>query len=179
MDGRDGGSGERFDFTDLRRDGKPLPTGGQALHRRGRRQDHLPLVPVVDGVRGAVPQAAGRGLGHTGGTLDKLEAIAGFTAELSKDQIRQQLYDIGAAIFAAGGWRPPTAKIYALRDVTATTESLPLIASSVMSKKLAEGRRMAPPIESPLRDRFESIPASPRAASKPAAAPRRCSRKTG
>ena len=87
----------------------------------------------------AVPQAAGRGLGHTGGTLDKLEAIAGFTAELSQDQIRQQLQDIGAAIFAAGDLAPADRKIYALRDVTATTESLPLIASSVMSKKLAEG----------------------------------------
>jgi thymidine phosphorylase len=87
----------------------------------------------------AVPQAAGRGLGHTGGTLDKLEAISGFTAELSKAQIRQQLQDIGAAIFAAGDLAPADRKIYALRDVTATTESLPLIASSIMSKKLAEG----------------------------------------
>ena len=86
-----------------------------------------------------MPQAAGRGLGHTGGTLDKLEAIAGFTAELSKAQIRQQLQDIGAAIFAAGDLAPADRKIYALRDVTATTESLPLIASSIMSKKLAEG----------------------------------------
>jgi thymidine phosphorylase len=88
---------------------------------------------------GAVPQAAGRGLGHTGGTLDKLESIPGFTPELPKTQIRQQLCDIGAAIFAAGELAPADRKIYALRDVTGTTESLPLIASSVMSKKIAEG----------------------------------------
>ena len=99
----------------------------------------IPLVPVVMACGGAVPQAAGRGLGHTGGTLDKLEAIAGFTAEISKDQIRQQLCDLGAAIFAAGELAPADRKIYALRDVTGTTESLPLIASSVMSKKIAEG----------------------------------------
>jgi thymidine phosphorylase len=90
---------------------------------------------------GAVPQAAGRGLGHTGGTLDKLEAIAGFTAEISTEQIRQQLCELGAAIFAAGELAPADRKIYALRDVTATTESMPLIASSVMSKKIAEGAR--------------------------------------
>jgi thymidine phosphorylase len=90
---------------------------------------------------GAVPQAAGRGLGHTGGTLDKLESIPGFTAELSKQQIRQQLCEIGAAVFGAGELAPADRKIYALRDVTATTESLPLIASSVMSKKIAEGAR--------------------------------------
>ena len=101
----------------------------------------IPLVPVVMACGAAVPQAAGRGLGHTGGTLDKLEAISGFTAELSKAQIRQQLQDVGAAIFAAGDLAPADRKIYALRDVTATTESLPLIASSVMSKKLAEGAR--------------------------------------
>ena len=85
----------------------------------------------------------GRGLGHTGGTLDKLESIPGFTAELSKAQIRQQLCDIGAAIFAAGELAPADRKIYALRDVTGTTESLPLIASSVMSKKIAEGAACA------------------------------------
>ena len=70
----------------------------------------LPLVPVIVACGGAVPQAAGRGLGHTGGTLDKLESIAGFTAELTKAQIRQQLRDVGAAIFAPGSWRPPTAR---------------------------------------------------------------------
>jgi len=132
-------SGERFDFGDLRRDGKPLALVDK--HSTGGVGDKItiPLVPVVMACGAAVPQAAGRGLGHTGGTLDKLEAISGFTAELSKAQIRQQLQDIGAAIFAAGDLAPADRKIYALRDVTATTESLPLIASSILSKKLAEG----------------------------------------
>lgn len=135
------GSGERFDFTDLRRAGRPLALVDK--HSTGGVGDKItiPLVPVVMACGGAVPQAAGRGLGHTGGTLDKLEAIPGFTAELSKDRIRQQLSDIGAAIFAAGDLAPADRKIYALRDVTGTTESLPLIASSIMSKKLAEGSR--------------------------------------
>ena len=132
-------SGERFDFSDLRRDGKPLRLVDK--HSTGGVGDKItiPLVPVVMACGAAVPQAAGRGLGHTGGTLDKLESIAGFTAELPKTQIRQQLQDIGAAVFAAGDLAPADRKIYALRDVTGTTESLPLIASSVMSKKLAEG----------------------------------------
>lgn len=132
-------SGERLDFTDLRRDGKPLALVDK--HSTGGVGDKItiPLVPVVMACGGAVPQAAGRGLGHTGGTLDKLESIGGFTAEISKAQIRQQLCDIGAAIFAAGELAPADRKIYALRDVTGTTESLPLIASSVMSKKIAEG----------------------------------------
>jgi thymidine phosphorylase len=135
------GSGERFDFTDLRRGGRPLALVDK--HSTGGVGDKItiPLVPVVLACGGAVPQAAGRGLGHTGGTLDKLEAIPGFTAEISKDTIRQQLSDIGAAIFAAGDLAPADRKIYALRDVTGTTESLPLIASSIMSKKLAEGAR--------------------------------------
>jgi thymidine phosphorylase len=134
-------SGERLDFSDLRRDGKPLALVDK--HSTGGVGDKItiPLVPVVMACGGAVPQAAGRGLGHTGGTLDKLESIAGFTAELSKAQIRQQLCDLGAAIFAAGELAPADRKIYALRDVTGTTESLPLIASSVMSKKIAEGTR--------------------------------------
>ncbi|SER53144.1 thymidine phosphorylase [Mycobacterium sp. 88mf] len=134
-------SGERFDFTDLRRDGKPLALVDK--HSTGGVGDKItiPLLPVVMACGASVPQAAGRGLGHTGGTLDKLEAIPGFTAELSKAQIRQQLRDIGAAVFAAGELAPADRKIYALRDVTGTTESLPLIASSVMSKKLAEGAR--------------------------------------
>jgi thymidine phosphorylase len=132
-------SGERFDFSELRRDGKPLRLVDK--HSTGGVGDKItiPLVPVVMACGAAVPQAAGRGLGHTGGTLDKLESIAGFTAELPKTQIRQQLQDIGAAVFAAGDLAPADRKIYALRDVTGTTESLPLIASSVMSKKLAEG----------------------------------------
>ncbi|TXH28641.1 MAG: thymidine phosphorylase [Mycobacterium sp.] len=134
-------SGERFDFTDLRRDGRPLALVDK--HSTGGVGDKItiPLVPVILACGGAVPQAAGRGLGHTGGTLDKLEAIPGFTAELSKDRIRQQLSGVGAAIFAAGDLAPADRKIYALRDVTGTTESLPLIASSIMSKKLAEGAR--------------------------------------
>lgn len=134
-------SGDRFDFSDLRRDGQPLALVDK--HSTGGVGDKItiPLLPVVMACGAAVPQAAGRGLGHTGGTLDKLEAIPGFTAELSKAQIRQQLRDIGAAVFAAGELAPADRKIYALRDVTATTESLPLIASSVMSKKLAEGAR--------------------------------------
>ncbi|BBZ05700.1 thymidine phosphorylase [Mycolicibacterium chitae] len=135
------GSGQRFDFTDLRRDGKPLALVDK--HSTGGVGDKItiPLLPVVMACGGAVPQASGRGLGHTGGTLDKLEAIRGFSAELSKNQIRQQLCEQGAAIFAAGELAPADRKIYALRDVTATVGSLPLIASSVMSKKLAEGAR--------------------------------------
>ncbi|BBY79801.1 thymidine phosphorylase [Mycolicibacterium pulveris] len=134
-------SGDRLDFSDLRRDGKPLALVDK--HSTGGVGDKItiPLVPVVMACGGAVPQAAGRGLGHTGGTLDKLESIPGFTAEISTAQVRQQLCDLGAAIFAAGDLAPADRKIYALRDVTATTESLPLIASSVMSKKIAEGTR--------------------------------------
>lgn len=137
-------SGERFDFSDLRRAAAPSrPLALVDKHSTGGVGDKItiPLLPVVMACGASVPQAAGRGLGHTGGTLDKLEAIRGFTAELSKDRIRQQLRDIGAAVFAAGDLAPADRKIYALRDVTATTESLPLIASSVMSKKLAEGAR--------------------------------------
>lgn len=137
-------SGERFDFSDLRRAAAPSrPLALVDKHSTGGVGDKItiPLLPVVMACGASVPQAAGRGLGHTGGTLDKLEAIQGFTAELSKDRIRQQLRDIGAAVFAAGDLAPADRKIYALRDVTATTESLPLIASSVMSKKLAEGAR--------------------------------------
>jgi thymidine phosphorylase len=132
-------SGERMDFTGLRRGGKPLATVDK--HSTGGVGDKitLPLVPVIAACGGAVPQAAGRGLGHTGGTLDKLESIAGFTADLPNGQVREQLRDIGAAVFAAGRLAPADAKLYALRDITGTVGSLPLIASSVMSKKLAEG----------------------------------------
>lgn len=127
-------SGPRLDFTDL-----PRPTVDK--HSTGGVGDKitLPLVPVVASCGAAVPQASGRGLGHTGGTLDKLESIAGFTADLSGARVREQLRDVGAAIFAAGELAPADAKLYALRDITGTVESLPLIASSVMSKKLAEG----------------------------------------
>ena len=137
-------SGERMDYSELRRAGAP----GVSLalvdkHSTGGVGDKLtiPLVPVVAACGAAVPQAAGRGLGHTGGTLDKLESIPGFTAEIPAQQIRRQLCEVGAAIFAAGELAPADRKIYALRDVTATTESLPLIASSIMSKKLAEGAK--------------------------------------
>jgi thymidine phosphorylase len=128
-----------MDFTGLRRGGKPLATVDK--HSTGGVGDKitLPLVPVIAACGGAVPQAAGRGLGHTGGTLDKLESIAGFTADLPNGQVREQLRDIGAAVFAAGRLAPADAKLYALRDITGTVGSLPLIASSVMSKKLAEG----------------------------------------
>ncbi|MGP0079585.1 thymidine phosphorylase [Mycobacterium sp.] len=127
-------SGRQMDFSDL-----PLPTVDK--HSTGGVGDKitLPLVAVVAACGAAVPQASGRGLGHTGGTIDKLESIAGFTAELTTERVREQLRDVGAAIFAAGELAPADAKLYALRDITATVESLPLIASSVMSKKLAEG----------------------------------------
>ncbi|MEB3069940.1 thymidine phosphorylase [[Mycobacterium] vasticus] len=132
-------SGEQLDWRDLRRHGELLPTVDK--HSTGGVGDKitLPLVAVVAACGAAVPQASGRGLGHTGGTLDKLESIAGFDATLSTQRLRDQLVDVGAAIFAAGALAPADAKLYALRDITATVESLPLIASSVMSKKLAEG----------------------------------------
>ncbi|QGK71383.1 thymidine phosphorylase [Allosaccharopolyspora coralli] len=100
----------------------------------------LPLTPLVAACGAAVPQLSGRGLGHTGGTLDKLESIPGWRASLSTDQIRTQLADVGAVICAAtDGIAPADRKLYALRDVTGTVESVPLIASSIMSKKIAEG----------------------------------------
>ncbi|CAM05743.1 thymidine phosphorylase [Saccharopolyspora erythraea NRRL 2338] len=100
----------------------------------------LPLTPLVAACGAAVPQLSGRGLGHTGGTLDKLESIPGWRASLSADEIRQQLADAGAVICAATeGLAPADRKLYALRDVTGTVESVPLIASSIMSKKIAEG----------------------------------------
>ncbi len=88
----------------------------------------------------AVPQLSGRGLGHTGGTLDKLESIPGWRANLSNEQMFAQLSKVGAVICAAGaGLAPADKKLYALRDVTGTVEAIPLIASSIMSKKIAEG----------------------------------------
>lgn len=100
----------------------------------------LPLVPLVASFGVAVPQLSGRGLGHTGGTLDKLEAIPGWQAALTNDQIMAQLSSVGAVICQAGaGLAPADKKLYALRDVTATVDSIPLIASSIMSKKIAEG----------------------------------------
>jgi len=100
----------------------------------------LPLCPLVAACGAAVPQLSGRGLGHTGGTLDKMESIAGWRAHLSPEEIVDQLERIGAVICAAGaGLAPADRRLYALRDVTGTVESIPLIASSIMSKKLAEG----------------------------------------
>jgi thymidine phosphorylase len=100
----------------------------------------LPLAPLVAACGAAVPQLSGRGLGHTGGTLDKLESIAGWRASLSREEMLAQLGDVGAVICAAGDdLAPADKKLYALRDVTATVEAIPLIASSIMSKKIAEG----------------------------------------
>ena len=100
----------------------------------------LPLAPLVASFGVAVPQLSGRGLGHTGGTLDKLESIPGWRASLSNDEFHRQLADVGAVVCAAGsGLAPADGKLYALRDITGTVEAIPLIASSIMSKKIAEG----------------------------------------
>jgi thymidine phosphorylase len=128
-------TGERMDFSSLDR-----PTTDK--HSTGGVGDKvtLPLTPTVAACGAAVPQLSGRGLGHTGGTLDKLESIAGWRATLSQEEMLRQLRDVGAVICAAGaGLAPADRKLYALRDVTATVESVPLIASSIMSKKIAEG----------------------------------------
>jgi thymidine phosphorylase len=128
-------SGERMNFSALSR-----PTSDK--HSTGGVGDKitLPLAPLVAACGVAVPQLSGRGLGHTGGTLDKLESIPGWNALLSKDQMMRQLEDVGAVICAAGdGLAPADKKLYALRDVTGTVEAIPLIASSIMSKKIAEG----------------------------------------
>jgi thymidine phosphorylase len=128
-------SGERMDFSGLRR-----PTADK--HSTGGVGDKitLPLAPLVAVFDVAVPQLSGRGLGHTGGTLDKLEAIPGWRAALSNQEIMDQLAGVGAVICAAGsGLAPADKKLYALRDVTGTVEAIPLIASSIMSKKIAEG----------------------------------------
>lgn len=100
----------------------------------------LPLGPLVSSYGVAVPQLSGRGLGHTGGTLDKLESIPGWQADVSNDRLMQILEDSGAVVAAAGaGLAPADKKIYALRDITSTVDCIPLIASSIMSKKIAEG----------------------------------------
>lgn len=128
-------SGERMDFAGL---GKPTVD----KHSTGGVGDKitLPLAPLVASFGVAVPQLSGRGLGHTGGTLDKLESIPGWRANLSNDEMFEQLRTIGAVICAAGsGLAPADKKLYALRDVTGTVEAIPLIASSIMSKKIAEG----------------------------------------
>ena len=100
----------------------------------------LPLAPLVAACGAAVPQLSGRGLGHTGGTLDKLESIKGWKANLSNNEMLKVIQECGAVICAAGaGLAPADKKLYALRDVTGTVEAIPLIASSIMSKKIAEG----------------------------------------
>lgn len=128
-------TGERMSFSALSR-----PTADK--HSTGGVGDKitLPLAPLVAVFDVAVPQLSGRGLGHTGGTLDKLEAIPGWRAALSNAEMMAQLEDVGAVICAAGsGLAPADRKLYALRDVTGTVEAIPLIASSIMSKKIAEG----------------------------------------
>ena len=100
----------------------------------------LPLAPLVASFGVAVPQLSGRGLGHTGGTLDKLESIPGWRADLTNEEFFAQLESVGSVICAAGsGLAPADKKLYALRDITGTVNSIPLIASSIMSKKIAEG----------------------------------------
>ena len=128
-------SGERLDFSGLSK-----PTADK--HSTGGVGDKitLPLAPLVASYGVAVPQLSGRGLGHTGGTLDKLEAITGWQAGLSNTELYSQLAEVGAVVCAAGsGLAPADKKLYALRDVTGTVEAIPLIASSIMSKKIAEG----------------------------------------
>ena len=128
-------SGERLDLKGLSR-----PTVDK--HSTGGVGDKISLIlaPLVASCGAAVPQLSGRGLGHTGGTLDKLESIPGWRAFLTNDEIREQLESVGAVICAAGqGLAPVDRRLYALRDVTGTVESIPLISSSIMSKKIAEG----------------------------------------
>ena len=128
-------SGQRMDFSSL---GKPTAD----KHSTGGVGDKitLPLAPLVAAFDVAVPQLSGRGLGHTGGTLDKMESIPGWRATLGNEELLAQLADVGAVVCAAGsGLAPADKKLYALRDATGTVEAIPLIASSIMSKKIAEG----------------------------------------
>lgn len=133
-------SGERMDFSSIIGPGKKIATADK--HSTGGVGDKitLPLAPLVAVYGVAVPQLSGRGLGHTGGTLDKLEAIPGWQASISNERTIDILGSIGAVISAAGsGLAPADKKLYALRDTTSTVEAIPLIASSIMSKKIAEG----------------------------------------
>ncbi len=128
-------SGDTMDFSGLtKRTTDKHSTGGVGD------KITLPLAPLVASFGVAVPQLSGRGLGHTGGTLDKLESIPGWRASLSNEEFFEQLESVGAVISAAGsGLAPADGKLYALRDITGTVEAIPLIASSIMSKKIAEG----------------------------------------
>ncbi|MHC9588819.1 thymidine phosphorylase [Corynebacterium diphtheriae] len=128
-------SGETMDFSAL---GKKTTD----KHSTGGVGDKLslPLGPLVASYGLAVPMLSGRGLGHTGGTLDKLEAIPGFEVDINNDRMMNILKDAGVVIASAGsGLAPADKKIYALRDITSTVDCVPLIASSIMSKKIAAG----------------------------------------
>ena len=128
-------SGERLDFSGLSK----VTTDKHSTGGVGDKIT-LPLAPLVASFGLAVPQLSGRGLGHTGGTLDKFESIPGWRADLSNAEMLAQLEKVGAVVCAAGsGLAPADRKLYALRDITGTVEAIPLIASSIMSKKLAEG----------------------------------------
>ncbi|WP_295653271.1 thymidine phosphorylase [uncultured Dietzia sp.] len=134
------GSGRRLDLAGLSRGGREVPTVDK--HSTGGVGDAITLVltPLLATWDVAVPQLSGRGLGHTGGTLDKLEAIRGWRADLSGDAMRRILSDSGAVICAAGADLAPADRaLYALRDITGTVPSIPMIAASIMSKKIAEG----------------------------------------